>query len=101
MKYLLNVTFFVGSTDIEDTDRWLYIAEVDREVSYEEMTDIFEQANENLQNEDNEICYDKDGLNIDTLIMGVEEILGIEMVGLGSNCGANNFDNCYVIEQWV
>jgi hypothetical protein len=76
--YLLNVIFCAGSDDPEDVDRGIYLLTVEKNISEEEMTEIFKKVNSLLDefNDDDEaadfpVSYE-DGLNIDTLMEGIE-----------------------------
>ena len=104
-RYLLNVAFYAGSDDPEDTDRDLFILNVDKEISEKEMTHIFGVVNSLLDpyrddDEECELSYN-DGLNINTLMEGVELYTKGKVEEVYSNCGAiTDIDNYYVIEQW-
>ena len=105
-NYLLNVTFYAGSDDKEDTDRGLYILSVNKNIEEEEMENIFESVNEllNIFDDDLEegeergfpISYD-DGINIDTLMHGIEIYTNGTIKKARKNIKA---DNCFTIEQW-
>lgn len=107
MRYLLNVTFYAGSDDIEDTDTGLYILEINNLVFKTEMERIFDKVNSlcniSLNEEDakdiNFATY-KDGANIDTLMNGVEAYTKGKIIKMESNCGSLCIDNYYDIEQW-
>lgn len=104
-RYLLNVTFYAGSDDPEDTDRDMFVLNVDREISESEMIDIFETVNELLEDYDEEydfpISYEDGGININTLMEGIELYTKGKIEEVYSNCKKiKNIDNCYVIEQW-
>ena len=104
-RYLLNVTFCAGSDAPEDTDRDLFILTVDKEISEIEMIRTFEMVNFLLNpsrdyGDEFALSYD-DGLNINTLMEGVELYTKGRVEEVYSNCGAIiDIDNCYVIEQW-
>lgn len=104
-KYLLNVTFCAGSDAPEDTDRDLFILTVDKEISEKEMTHIFGVVNSLLDpyrddEEEFALSYE-DGININTLMEGVELYTKGRVKEVYSNCGAIiDIDNYYVIEQW-
>ena len=105
-NYLLNVTFYAGSNDEEDTDRGLYVLSIDKNIEEEEMENIFETVNELLNifdddlEEDEErgfpISYD-DGININTLMRGIEIYTNGKIKKARRNI---NVDDCYTIEQW-
>lgn len=104
--YLLNVTFCAGSNDPEDVDRGICLLTVNRSISEEEMTEIFKKVNSLLDtfNEDDEtidfpVSYE-DGLNIDTLMEGIETYTKGSVKPVIKNCGELTVDNYYVIEQW-
>lgn len=131
-RYLLNVTFYAGSDDPDDIDKGTYLFSADRNITKDEMVDIFRKANficnthpDELENLDETIeeykssgesereelmlfiknnkrhpeIYIDDGLNIDTLIKGVEYLTGIPCVPYNSE--EYGFVNkCYDIEQW-
>ena len=105
--YLLDVTFFAGSDDLEDMDRGLYLLSVDKEYSEEEMTKVFNKVNGLLDtfNEEEEaqeflLSYDV-GLNIDTLMEGVEMYTEGKVIKVQGDSGSvEKIDNCFIIEQW-
>ena len=109
MNYLLNVTFFAGSDDPQDVDTGLYLLSVDKEISKQEMENIFSKVNSllspfNYSNEAEEFLLSYDcGLNIDTLMEGVEMYLEGKIQKLDAKDGYV-FNNCiykfYFIEQW-
>ena len=102
-KYLLNVTFYAGSDDTEDTDKGCFLLSADKEITENEMTTIFRKVNELLDtfNEESSfpISYDL-GLNINTLMKGVEIYTKGKIEVLCNNCGNIKIDNYYIIEQW-
>lgn len=104
-RYLLNVTFCAGSDAPEDTDRDLFILTVDKEISENEMIKTFEMVNFLLSpyrddDEKWELSYDE-GLNINTLMKGIELYTKGILEEVYSGCGAMMYiDNYYVIEQW-
>jgi len=104
-RYLLNVTFYAGSNDIEDTDRDLFLLCIDKEISEKEMTEIFRTVNKLLDYFDDEekdfpISYEQ-GLNINTLMEGIGIYTKGEVKEVYSNFGhLQEIDNYYVIEQW-
>ena len=105
-RYLLNVTFYAGSNDAEDTDRCLFLLCIDKEITEKEMKEIFITVNKLLD------CYDDDeendfpisyeqGININTLMEGVGIYLKGEIKEVYNNIGClEKVDNYYVIEQW-
>lgn len=105
-RYLLNVTFYAGSNDEEDTDRGLYLLSVDKNLNAEEIEDIFETVNEFLNVFDDEleegekrdfpISYD-DGINIDTLMRGIEIYTGGKIKKVRRKINADDY---FTIEQW-
>lgn len=107
-NYLLNVTFYVGSMNEEDTDRALFSFCIDKEMDEEEIKDIFQTVNKLLAyrdyyEDDQEtafpISYDR-GLNIYTLMYGIALYTKGNVREIESNCGNLKFDNYYYIEQW-
>lgn len=102
-KYLLNVTFRAGSDDAADTDRGLYMLCTDREITENKMKSIFKAVNALLDvyaESDFPLSYN-DGLNIFTLMDGIEIYTQGRVLAIDSNCGAfEKIDNYYVIEQW-
>ena len=105
-KYLLNVKFYAGSDEPEDIDTGLYLFITDKEVSKEQMTEIFRETNKLLdcfdyEEKDFPISYEY-GLNINTLIMGIKYYTKSEIVRLRDNYGNLDYvDNYYEIEQWA
>lgn len=105
-RYLVNLTFFAGSNDIEDTDKETYLFEIktDKDISGTAFADIFNKVNDMLNDEDNMlgISYLK-GVNIDTLIIGMEIYFeGDAKITRVTNdfVKIDNIDNVYYIEQW-
>lgn len=106
-KYLLNVTFYAGSNDEEDTDRDLFLLCVDKEITEIEIKNVFKEVNRLLDPFDQEIgevefsiSYDQ-GLNINTLMEGVGLYTKGTVIEVYSNSGSiEKVDNYYVIEQW-
>ena len=106
-NYLLNVTFYAGTDEAEDTDKGVFLLSVDKEYSESEMKDIFRIVNSLLDtfNENDEalefpMSYD-DGLNLNTLMNGVEIYTKGKVMEVYNNFGKiEKIDNCYVIEQW-
>ena len=104
-NYLLNVTFCAGSDDVEDTDRGLYLLSSNENITEEEMKNIFRKVNKLLDCFDDN--YDKfpisyeQGVNIDTLISGVEIYTGGKAKYIKSGCNSlSDIDSYYQIEQW-
>lgn len=112
-NYIINLTFYAGSNDPEDTDNELVLFSSDKPYTKNEMVEIIRKANRLLNwfeddddeedNEDNEqlsLSYN-DGLNINTLIEGVRELTGAEIVNITDMTGQNvTIADAYVIEQW-
>lgn len=101
-KYLLDVTFYAGSDAPGDIDRGLFILNVDKEISEKEIKNIFGIVNMLLDpyrddGEEFSLSYYA-GLNINTLIEGVEIYTKGKIEKAYNNCG--KIDNCYIIEQW-
>ena len=102
--YLLNVTFYAGSDEPEDTDRDLFLLTVDKEITEGDMKYIFKEVNSLLdtfnENTDFPISYDQ-GLNINTLMEGIGIYTKGKVTEMYSDCGEiGEIDNYYVIEQW-
>jgi hypothetical protein len=105
MKYLLNMTFYAGSDDPEDTDNDLYLLETDIKMSYEEIREIIFKVNKECGSIDDEDVlndYEVLGLNLNTLMNGVQHYLpGSKIELLDNNHGyLGDIDNYYAIEQW-
>ena len=103
-RYLLNVTFYAGSDEPEDIDKGMYLLTTEKPISQDEMDKIFEEVNSQLDsfNEitDFPFSYD-DGLNIDTLMEGVEYYTKGNIIQLYSDYGKiHDIDNYYMISQW-
>ena len=108
-NYLLYVTFFAGSDDLEDIDNGMYILSIDKEISKEEMKGLFRQVNRLLDTYAQEngevefpISYEL-GLNIHTLMDGLKILTKGEVKEIKSDCGKElltNLTNYYEIEQW-
>ena len=106
-KYLLNVTFYAGSDDKEDTDKDLFLLCVDKEITETEMKNIFKEVNRLLDPFHQEvgesefsISYEQ-GLNINTLMEGIRLYTKGTVIKVYSNSGTiEKVDNYYVIEQW-
>lgn len=78
-SYILNLTFYAGSNDEEDTDRGIYMIESKNPISEQELTDIIDTANSRCncfddEKEENFPSYEV-GLNINTLVEGIAEII--------------------------
>ena len=103
-NYLLNVTFYAGSDDEEDTDRSLFLLSVNKEITENKMKDIFKEVNGLLDTFDEDtdfpISYEQ-GLNIYTLMEGIKLYINGKIVEVNSNYGKlDGIDNYYMIEQW-
>ena len=106
-KYLLNVTFYAGSNDEEDTDKGLFLLCIDKEITETEIKNIFKETNRLLDpfnqavgESDFSISYNQ-GLNINTLMEGVGLYTKGTVIEVYSNSGSiENVDNYYTIEQW-
>jgi len=107
--YLLKVTFCVDTavhvnihTKSINTD--LYKLTTHEPISAEKMTEIFETVNkllnENDANTEFPVSYDN-GMNIDTLMEGIRLYTKGEVTLMKHDCKELNFDNYYVIEQWL
>ena len=106
-QYLLNVTFYAGSDDPQDTDRGLFLLSVDKEILEDEMKKIFDETNRLLNSYDDEdeerdfpISYEE-GINIDTLMKGIEVYTEGKIEEISNNTqNIGHTDALYVIEQW-
>lgn len=111
MKYLLNVTFYAGSNDIEDTDKGLYLLNIHDSkatiISEATMLSIFKEVNRlcNIYSDDEEVSnfpvsYE-DGLNITTLMKGIAAYTNGLITEL-TNAYIDNPEHLpyYYIEQW-
>lgn len=105
IRYLLNVTFYAGSDDAEDIDRGLYLISLDKPVTYEEISEIFRTVNKLLdpykeETDDFPISYNC-GLNIDTLMEGIEIYTKAKVEPLANEYGKVEYiDDVYFLEQW-
>jgi len=105
IKYVLKVTFYAGSDDPEDTDKGTYVLSVDKKISKKEMEKIFAEVNylldpyEEKENEDFPLSYE-DGLNIDTLMDGIELYTKGKVDELGEHGYGFFVEGVYEIEQW-
>ena len=102
-KYLIDLTFYAGSDDKEDTDRDIFIFYSNEEISKQKMSNIFKETNKLLD------CYNEekvfpisynDGLNISTLIQGVSLYTNSLIQRIGENRKIDSIDAYYKIEQW-
>lgn len=130
MKYLINLTFYAGSDDKEDTDRGMYLIETDKTMSEddikiaisnvnmlcnidytdydsnEEIVEMYREEGQSTiadlveQNPDFEFCYAEDGLNIDTLTGALEQFLSCKIEPIANNTKDITADAVYTIEQW-
>ena len=103
-RYLLDVTFYAGSDNPEDVDNDLFILCIDKEITKNEMENIFIEVNKLLDCFDDEekdfpVSYEN-GLNVWTLIEGVETYTKGKIERFYDEYGAIVIDNYYVIEQW-
>ena len=103
-RYLLDVTFYAGSDTPEDVDHDLFMLCVDKEITKNEMENIFIEVNKLLdcfddKEKDFPVSYEN-GLNIWTLIEGVEVYTKGKIERFKDECGAIAIDNYYIIKQW-
>ena len=106
-NYLLYVTFCAGSCKEEDTDTRLYVLSIEKEMDKVDILEMFEEVNALLDPYDREnnnfpISYEQ-GLNIDTLMEGVEIYAKGKVREIEEDNGNNTIgyiDNFYEIEQW-
>lgn len=99
--YLVNITFH---TEEKSETRIIEIGVTNKTISETQMNAIFEAVNEMLSAPDKAasdlpFSYKKDGLNIDTLIKGVNFFVDGIFGVVKSNCGEIAIDNYYIIEQ--
>lgn len=106
-RYLIDITFIVGSDDIiEDTDEEIYLFEIktDEDISGVVFANIFNKVNDMLNNDINALGISYiEGLNIYTLIKGVEIYFeGDAKITQVTNDfeKIDNIDNEYSILQW-
>ena len=104
--YLLNVTFYAGSNAEEDTDKGLFILRTENSISKLEMKDIFKEVNRlcDAYSDDEDVLafpvtYE-DGLNINTLMQGVEEFTKGQVRVVIDMFGHLEVNDVYMIEQW-
>lgn len=107
--YLLNVTFYAGSDSDDDTDNDTILIYTDKKISYADMVAVFNKVNDLLNfeyDEDNEtdaefpISYE-DGINLETLIDGVEIYTEYTIKYLKDYEGSMPLiENYYNITQW-
>ena len=100
MKYLLNITFYAGSKDELDTDRGLYIYKSKDEIDKQDFVNLFSKASKLLSEEDSEFTYsyNSDGLNLDTLVKGVETFTKDKITKIRENCGYVAVGTYYELE---
>lgn len=106
-NYLLYVTFCAGSCEVEDTDTGLYVLSTEKEMDKVDILEMFEEVNALLDpydrgNNNFPISYEQ-GLNIDTLMEGVEIYAKGKVREIEEDNGNNAIgyiDNFYEIEQW-
>ena len=106
-NYLVKVWFFAGSDEQEDVDTGLFLFKSKENISFEEMKEIFKEANRQLDtfmHELGEVVFPisyENGLNLDTLIEGVSILTDCEIVQLKNDFGPlENIQNYYEIVQW-
>lgn len=108
--YMLNVKFCAGSDEPCDVDTGLYILSTSKEYSHEEMEALFATVNRLLspyeEGSNFPLSYD-DGLNLSTLIDGIQEYLGsegkitmIQQASFQNNYCEIPVSRYYFIEQW-
>ena len=99
--YLVNITFH---TEEKSETKLIEIGVTNKTISEVQMNAIFEAVNKmlsapNKAASDLPFSYEKDGLNIDTLIKGVNFFVDGTFGVMNSNCGEIVIDNYYIIEQ--
>ena len=77
-NYIVNLTFYAGSNDEEDTDRGIYMIESKNPISKQELKDIIITANARCNDwydvETDFPSYNS-GININTLVDGITELI--------------------------
>ena len=97
--YLLNVTFYTGSDAPEDVDKALFIMKATKPFSQEQVVEIFDKVNQLLMDQDADFPYSyEDGINIDTLIQGVEHYTNTHITKINHYSG--NLDDIFTVSQW-
>lgn len=108
MNILLNLTFYVGSNDPEDTDKELYLIEHNGVIKLSELKNIIKTANElcsayedcDEDDEQNEYPSYEDGLNVNTLMECVGILLKGDTITQLTN-GDNDIDvNMHIDKYW-
>ena len=103
MRYLLDVTFYAGSDSKEDVDNKLYLLETKLVLNKARIEKIFKEVNRLLdpyEENDFPISYE-DGLNIDTLMKGVEKRTNGIVICLNDDFHNPGFINHFFkVEQW-
>lgn len=103
--YLLKVTFCIGNAvRVKRIDTDLYKLTTHEAISAEKMAEIFETVNKLLNkngaNAEFPVSYDN-GMNIDTLMEGIRVYTKGTVSSMKHNYGELNFNNYYIIEQWL
>lgn len=107
-NYMLNVKFCAGSDESTDVDTGLYLMETDKDLSKSDVEEVFGTVNgylsvsvddEGYSDTPIESCYAEMGLNIHTLIQGVQEYSKAKIIPVKDNCGNINIENYFDIEQ--
>lgn len=106
-NYLLDLTFHSGADAPEDTDNGVYIVKTDREIIVHEMADIIDKANKYCNEESEDIpdgfnATYEDGVNIDTLVDGISDLMkGYgEISEIRDGSLGLRIDAVYKITQW-
>lgn len=103
---MLNVIFHAGSDSPFDTDKGLYILEIEKEISYSEMQKIFTETNrlcDTFSDDEDAINFPisyEEGLNISTLMNGIEIYTKGTIKKIENMSGRFEISDVYEIEQW-
>jgi hypothetical protein len=105
MKYLLDVKFYAGSDEQSDVDRGLYLLSVEKRLSGSQMREIFKKVNslcDPFSDKRADFPTYDEGLNIETLMEGVETYLtGSKVTKLEADYSElPRLDSYYIIDQW-
>ena len=111
MKYLINLTFYAGSNDPEDTDNGCFILVTDEPMSNTDIKKQFKLVDSILYdrfvddeptapNADKVTGSYEDGINIDTLVNAFEEYTGFSIQMVHPGIFPTMIDGYYEIVQW-
>ena len=99
-SYLTDLTFYAGDNDKENTDRGIYILKSSEFYTDFQMTKLIADINKKLndyEKDDDGPSYE-DGINIDTLIDGIEYYTKIKVIP--AECFQGFIDCCYKLTIW-